>query len=328
MAREAGTVEEPPGGQGNASGPAPQWADAGWEATARAWAAPVTCRECGAESTGATGVCARCGAPLSLEPPAASAPPAGWPGPAGGPGIPAPPADWPGAPAPPTGWPGVPAPPAGGPGIPGPPMPWDPLYYWAPGQQPNSGNSRRRVLIVAGAGGALLLALIAVIGVWVATSRPAAFTPTASASAPTQLSWYDLAPGDCLAGSNMSLGNTTTPWPDYVTQVDCTKPHEAEVFFAGDLWPSSAAYPGKSTIDNETWSRCNTTFTKYDGIDASFEGNDPPSSAFTFTDIADDDSAGWTSGEHRLVCVAYKPDFNNVTSGATPVDYSIKGTKK
>jgi hypothetical protein len=208
-------------------------------------------------------------------------------------------------------------------------MPWDPLYYWAPGQQPKSGNSRRWVLIVAGAGGALLLALIVVIGVRVAaTSTPAAFTPTASASAPTQLSWYDLAPGDCLAGSNMSLANTTTPWPDYVTQVDCTKPHEAEVFFAGDLWPQSAAYPGQSAIDNETWSRCNTTFTKYDGIDASLVGNDPPSSAFTFTRVADDGSAGWASGDRRLVCVAYKPDFNNATSGATPVNYSIKGTKK
>ena len=296
------------------------WPDAGWEATVSSWGAQVTCRECGAQNTAAAGVCARCGAPLSLEQPTAAAPPAFGPGPTGGPGNPAPPA----------GWPGTPAPPAGAPGGPGAPMPWDPLYYWAPGQQPSRRNSPRWALIMAGAGGALLLVLIVVFAVRGAGNPPApsTSTPPASTQAPTVLSFDELAPGDCLAGSNMSLGNTSTPWPDYVTQVPCTQRHEAEVFFAGDLWPQSAAYPGKSAIDNETWTRCNTTFTKYDGLNPSFEGNDPPSSAFTFTDIAGDGSADWADGQRHLVCVAYKPDFNNATSGATPVNYSIKGTKK
>jgi hypothetical protein len=179
-------------------------------------------------------------------------------------------------------------------------------------------------LIAAGAGGALLLALIAFIGVR-AASTLARSTPAAPTPAATQLTWYQLEPGDCLAGSDMGLGNAK-PWPDLVTRVSCTQRHEAEVFFAGNLWPQSQAYPGKDAIDNQTWTRCNTTFTAYDGIDASFESNDPPSSAFTFAQIADDDSADWASGERRLVCVAYRPDFN-VSSGVTPVDYSIKGTK-
>jgi hypothetical protein len=205
-------------------------------------------------------------------------------------------------------------------------MPWDPLYYWAPGQQPRPNNSRRRVLIAAGAGGgALLLALIALIAF---IGVRDASTPAASTPAATQLTWYDLEPGDCLAGSNMGLGDNSKPWPDLVTRVSCTQRHEAEVFFAGDLWPQSKAYPGKDAIDSQAWTRCNTTFTAYDGINPSSEGNDPPSSAFTFTDIANDDSAGWASGERRLVCVAYKPDFSNTSSGAAPVDYSIKGTKK
>jgi hypothetical protein len=207
-------------------------------------------------------------------------------------------------------------------------MAWDPHYYnLAPGPQPSPGNSRRWALIVAGVGGALLLALIAVIVVRVASDTPAS-TPAASTSAPAQLSLDELAPGDCLAGSNMSLDSTSTPWPDSVTQVPCTQRHEAEVFYAGDLWPQSAGYPGKSAIDDKAWSRCNTTFTAYDGVNPLVDGNEPPTSAFTFIDIADDNSDDWASGARRLVCVAYKPDFTNVTSGAAPVDYSIKGTKK
>jgi hypothetical protein len=203
-------------------------------------------------------------------------------------------------------------------------MAWDPHYYnFAPGPQPSPGNSRRWALIAAGVGGALLLALIAVIGVRVAT------TPSASPQdVTTQKNLYDLAAGDCLAGSNMALGDSTKPWPDLVTVVACTQQHEAEVYFAGDLWPQSAAYPGKDAIDNLTFTRCNDTFTKYDGIKASIEGNDPPGSAFTFIYVAGDSSADWTSGERHLVCVAYKPDFTNLTTGAAPVDYSIKGTKK
>jgi hypothetical protein len=184
---------------------------------------------------------------------------------------------------------------------------------------------------VAGAGGALLLALIAFIGVRAAatpaTATPATSTPATPTPAATQLTWDQLGPADCLAGSNISFGHAK-PWPELVTRVPCTQRHEAEVFYAGDLWPQSKAYPGKDAIDHQTWTRCNTTFTAYDGIDASFEGSDPPSSAFTFAAIFNDDSADWASGERRVVCVAYKPDFNDISSGAAPVDYSIKGTKK
>ena len=281
------------------------WADPSWEAIARSWAGKVTCRECGTESAGATGGCARCGAPLGLQQPVAPPTPAGWQAPAQ------------------AGWPGNPV----------PPLPWNPLFG-APGQPASPGNSRRLSLIVAGAGGALLLALIALgafIGVRSAATptaaTPTAATPTASASAATQLTWDELGPGDCLAGSDMGLGNSK-PWPDLVTRVACTQRHEAEVFFAGNIWPLSLAYPGKSAIDNHAWTRCNTTFTGYDGIAAAFEGNDTPNSAFTFTDIANDDSSDWAAGTRRLVCVAYKPNFADTASGAMPVAYSIKGTKK
>jgi hypothetical protein len=126
-------------------------------------------------------------------------------------------------------------------------------------------------------------------------------------------------PGDCLAGSNMGLGNST-PWPDHVTRVACTQPHEAEVFFTGDNWPQSLAYPGTKAIDDQARAHCGTAFTAYDGT--SFTA-----SAFSFDSIFDDDSSDWASGDRSLECVAYEPSSSG-PSGGTPVTYSIKGSGK
>lgn len=291
IAREAGTVEELPGDQASPSGHAAGRTDA-------SWATPVTCRECGAESTEATGACARCGAPLGLQPPVGAAPP------------------------------------TGGPGLPVPPLPWDPYYPWAPGQQPSPRNYRRQAaLIAAGAGGVVLIALSAFT--WVrasltppaptpaptpapAVSAPAASSPTASTPTASQLTWDQLQPGDCLAGSNMGLG-TGTPWPDSVTQVACTQPHEAEVFYAGSIYPHTPAYPGEKAVDDQAVARCTQSFATYDGASES-------ESAFSVTYIVDDASADWSSGGNYVTCVAYEPSSSGGLSGATPVNYSIKGT--
>ena len=294
MAREAGTVEEPPGDQAGPSGRAPGWADTSWAGTAGNWATPVTCRECGAESTEAAGACARCGAPLGLQPPVAAAPP------------------------------------TAGPGIPVPPMPWDPHYNWAPGQQPGPRSYRRQeALIAAGAVGVvLLLFVIAFLGVRTAlrpaasgpaVSAPAATTPAASTPAASQLTWDQLQPGDCLAGSNMGLG-AGTPWPDSVTQVACTQPHEAEVFYAGSIYPHTPAYPGEKAVDSQAVARCTASFATYDGASES-------ESLFSFAYIVDDASADWSSGGNYVACVAFEPSSSDGPSGATPVNSSIKGSK-
>jgi hypothetical protein len=174
-----------------------------------------------------------------------------------------------------------------------------------PGQRASPGYSKRKILVLAGAGLALVTALITVIAVH------------SSAQSADQLTWDQLRSGDCLAGSNMGLA-TGSPWPDYVTSVPCTKQHEAEVFFAGDTWPQSLAYPGGDAVNGRSDARCVTAFAAYDGVDYTV-------SAFSFTEIVPGSSA-WASGDRLLVCLAYEPSSG--PSGGTPVDYSIKGSNK
>jgi hypothetical protein len=145
-------------------------------------------------------------------------------------------------------------------------------------------------------------------------------TPSTNQSTPStnQLTADQLRPGDCLAGSNMDLGSST-PWPEYVTRVPCTKRHEAEVFFAGNIWPQSLAFPGKGAIDSQSDARSAEAFAAYDGIDAS-------QSAFTYSEIVPD-SSSWASGYRSLVGVAYESSSSGPSGGA-PVNYSIKGSKK
>jgi hypothetical protein len=151
-----------------------------------------------------------------------------------------------------------------------------------------------------------------------AASTPAAPTPAAPTPTASQLTWDQLQPGDCLAGSNLGLGSETS-WPVSVTQVACTQPHEAEVFYAGSIYPHTPAYPGEKTVDSQAVARCTASFTTYDGASESY-------SAFSFTYIVDDASADWSSGGNHVACVAYEPSSSGGPSGATPVNYSIKGT--
>jgi hypothetical protein len=182
----------------------------------------------------------------------------------------------------------------------------------AAGSRP--GNSRRGPLIAVGLGGAVLMAVIVAAGIMAASQ------PAAPSSATSQLAWGQLAPGDCLAGSNMALG-VGTPWPDLVTPVACTQPHEAEVFYAGSIYPNPPAYPGETAVDNQAVARCTASFAAYDGTDYQ-------ASAFSYADVLDDASAAWSSGGNYVACVAYEPSSAGGPSGATPVNYSIKGSKK
>ena len=184
-----------------------------------------------------------------------------------------------------------------------------------PGQRTRSGYSRRKALVVGGVGVTLAGALFTALTV---TNELSWDQTGSSTSSTTQPTGQQLRAGECLAGSNMDL-SSSTPWPDYVTVVACTKRHEAEVFFAGNNWPQSLAYPGKGAVDSQFDARCGEVFTAYDGIDAS-------QSAFTYTGIVPD-SSGWASGDRSLVCVAYEPSPSG-PSGGTPVDYSIKGSHK
>ncbi len=243
----------------------------------------MRCAECGAETAEATQTCALCGAPISQQRSVAAASAPGGVEDAVAARPPAPPDDH--------------------------QIPQD-----APADKRTGPGSRRGALALAGVGLGVLVGVIVVIGV-------ASSSPGGQGSSPGgQLTVDQLRPEDCLTGSNMGLG-TGSPWPDTVTAVACTQPHEAEVFFSGNGWPQSlAAYPGDNAVGNQADSRCNIAFTSYDGIDSS-------GSAFQFDPIVPRDATDWASGDRLLVCVAYLWDPFS-PGGVLPVKYSIKGIRR
>ena len=171
------------------------------------------------------------------------------------------------------------------------------------GQRAGSGRSRRRALVLAGAGLVVLAAATAVI-VAMISSVPSKPVPSARLLAEDQLR-----PGDCVRGPGLGL-DTNGPWPGVVTVVPCTEQHLAEVFFAGNVWPQSLAYPGNKKINRQANNRCDTALDAYVGR---------PDHLAAFTDRAFyPGSPTWPTGDRLVMCVAYRADFQ-------PVDYSIKG---
>jgi hypothetical protein len=116
-------------------------------------------------------------------------------------------------------------------------------------------------------------------------------------------------------GSNLGLANDN-PWPAEVTAVPCTHRHLAEIFFVGNVWSQSLAYPGYNAISDQGYARCLSAFRAYDGIAQ-------PASAFSISYTAPD-AATWPAGDRHVICAAYQAD-PVTASGALPVSYSIKG---
>ena len=166
-------------------------------------------------------------------------------------------------------------------------------------QQAGSGVSRRPVLVLASVGVAVLAAVIVAI-----------LALTSSASSTRRVADGQLRPGDCVQGSNLGL-NTNDPWPRAIIVVPCTEQHVAEVFFAGNVWPQSLAYPGDNAVSRQANNRCDTAFDAYVGR---------PDHLVTFTDRAIyPGNTVWSSGDRLVLCVAYKVNLQSV-------DYSIKGS--
>lgn len=129
-----------------------------------------------------------------------------------------------------------------------------------------------------------------------------------------------LRPGDCLTSSNMDLGGGGT-WPFMVAAAPCTSPHIAEVFYAGNAWPQSMAYPGDEAVGDQAYARCLTAFSAYDGAGES-------QSAFSIQTIVPMPAGDWGSGDRWLVCIAYDSAFQYPGGTPAPVDYSIKASSK
>jgi hypothetical protein len=173
-------------------------------------------------------------------------------------------------------------------------------------------GSRRNVLVIAGAG---LAVLTAVTVVSTLANSPAS---SGSSSSTSQTSQNELRAGDCLRGSDLDLGHST-PWPDHVTVVPCAQEHIAEVFFGGNAWPQSQAYPGKNAVDTQADGPCNTAFTTYDGT--AYDN-----SVLSYDIVVPDRSDDWASGDRWIACVAYKS--TSQYPGGAPMYSSVKGSKQ
>ena len=236
-------------------------------------ATPRTCLECGAHNDGAAQVCARCGAPLAHQPPVTA-------------------------------------------GAAGESRDSIPLPHELAGRRSRPG-ARRNALVIAGAGLTALVAVIAVLAL--ATSptspvRPAASKSPAASGSPApptnQLTYEQVQPGDCVQVPHIT---TISNYPDVFTVVPCSQSHTREVFFSGDIWPQSSAYPGDNNVNNAAIARCDRAFTAYDGISQD-------QSAYTYLYYYPD-SGSWAVGDRLVQCVAYDP------SGA-PIFSSIKGSNQ
>ena len=131
---------------------------------------------------------------------------------------------------------------------------------------------------------------------------------TSSIASTGQLTIYQLQAGDCLQGSGQAVADFSQGNGPF-TAVPCTQRHTEEVFFAGNAWPRSLAYPGDQAVYDDGHALCLKAFKAYDGTDSS-------SSAFGVV-FSTPDSSTWPGGDRRLVCFA--------SSAPGWVDYSIQG---
>ena len=192
-----------------------------------------------------------------------------------------------------------------------PPLPADSVADAQRGQQDDDDQSARDKRMAIQFGFAALALLIVILAPVVSLRLTSAHHQSSS----RQLSYTQLSAGDCLVGSNLGLANDN-PWPAEVTAVPCTHRHLAEIFFVGNVWSQSLAYPGYNAISDQGYARCLSAFRAYDGIAQ-------PSSAFSISYTAPD-AATWPAGDRQVICAAYQAD-PGTASGALPVSYSIKG---
>jgi Septum formation len=131
-----------------------------------------------------------------------------------------------------------------------------------------------------------------------------------------QLSRPQLKPGDCIAGLHLRLGGPDLSWPAKVSVVPCDQPHNAEVFFAGNVWPRSAPFLGRNLIAGQADWQCRDSFVGYDGINTT---NSAYSYLYSFPNSGDD----WASGDRFVVCAAF---LYPGTPGGTTMMHSIQGS--
>src|SRR5262249_34339565 len=127
-------------------------------------------------------------------------------------------------------------------------------------QQAGRSGPSRRLLITVG----MAAALVVVVGLIARLDHSG--SSASSIPSTDQLTIYQLRAGDCLQDSGQTLANFNQLNGPFTAAL-CTQPHTDEVFFAGNAWPRSLAYPGDQAVYDDGLARCIMAFSEYDGID-------------------------------------------------------------
>lgn len=109
---------------------------------------------------------------------------------------------------------------------------------------------------------------------------------------------FELAVGDCFDDTS----SADTELSD-VPIVDCTEPHDNEVFFTFEL--ADGDFPGDDAILTEAESRCLPAFEDYVGRDYASSELD----IFPITPT----SGSWDNGDREVICALYDLELEKLT---------------
>jgi hypothetical protein len=131
----------------------------------------------------------------------------------------------------------------------------------------------------------------------------------AAALAACQGNVFSLKVGDCFTGgtSDENVSN--------VSIVDCSQPHDGEIYSVFDYPNAPSAFPGDGTVTQTGDSQCAQDFATYVGIDWS------ESSIYSFSELQPS-SDSWGQGDRTIDCVILSKTQGQQLTG------SAKGTAK
>jgi hypothetical protein len=149
-------------------------------------------------------------------------------------------------------------------------------------------------------GSAVLAAVLVVSGCQANTPEPSAPPPVTDGVTPVvSQPVLSLNVGDCLMDQSAPIGGDLVDVP----LIDCSEPHESEVF--AEVVLEGTGFPGVDEVMNEGIASCIAEFAEFVGIDYS-------SSALDFSYYYPTPSS-WAVGDRSIFCVVFDPGV--LTSG-------------
>jgi hypothetical protein len=121
--------------------------------------------------------------------------------------------------------------------------------------------------------------------------------PPAHLAKAKRIYWEDLRAGMCIR-------NPSSASAKFITVVDCKATHDDEVTLRA-LLTGTRKWPGDDAVDASAQAKCQAAFASYVGV--------PFEQSRLETDYATTDRAGWSAGDHRLICLVYDPDDSSLT---------------